>query len=1013
MSSDLTARACRRATLALAAALALVGCKRGAAPAAAADGATSPPGADGGAPPPAAAAGRADPGPLLKRNTGSRPAEALAPITLKADGRQTHDGAVFVQVPVPRDIGGLPTGPEEEAWLTVEGDRYGLAVPAGEGRMVDRPLFFVRFPGADAPERFVVRWRQGATLDGKPGQTQTVTVEGVGAAPKEADVAARFRDAASSWFDRRGVLGFARRDPFYAYAGARFQALGKKARGQADAIVRRGRRTDMAEMMSLYTGMTSVEEALQTDRGLLQQEFTQKRDLPFSEVEPLELPGHPWDEMIAELPGKPTPAIEPLAAFAPHDALYVHFHDLRTLVKLADEAEALVTPVARVLEERPGDRHFVERYERQLAIERLGLAKTLGHVAAKGIALVASDPFFREGTDLTLLFHLNQKGVLETALGEYERRARARRPDIGESTYDLAGHSVRLLSTADGAVAQHRVLIDDVMVLSNSRAALERVLDTKAGRRMPLSASGDFRYFRARFPFDPEAEDGFAFLSDAFVGHVISPRVKILQARRMQAAADLSAVGFGALLHGWLFGEAPASAEAMVAAGVVDAAELKHGDGSGRITYDPATGARSAAWGTAAALTPLIELPLDRVTLSEKGGYERFRATYQSYWRGYIDPIGVRIARTPDGMRLEARMMPLLQNTEYDQVAEVVGDKRVLPPTLDEGLRFTMAVSEKSSLRRQLDELSRLSTGNRDVGIGWLGDWVMLGFGDRSGLWDMAISLGEVPSVEGRAEYRDPTTRKKVLSRIPLYLGAHVRDKLALAATLTALKGFVQSAAPGIVEWQTADPHRDVPIVRVRETLSAADGIEGVAVHYAIPKDVVLFSLDRATLEAQIDAVLEGRTAKIVASEDAAGAAQSVLALRPSKGDGWMAKTLLGVLERGIVNSNRAGFRAFEALARGLGSKLPTDAEALQAASLGYLGYAPTTAHGGAFRVEDGQVVHSLYGTAVEPVSLPVPVPDSPVSAFVQSLDRLRLTLSFVGEGRHRGLGTTLLWTRR
>lgn len=1011
MSSHLTARATRRAALALAAALAFVGCKRGAAPAAAADGATASATADAAAP--KAAAGRPDPGPVLKRATGKRPAEALAPTTLKADGRQAHDGAVFVQVPVPADIGTLPTGPEEEAWLTVEGERYGLAVPAGEGRMVDRPLFFVRFPGAEAPDRFVVRWRQGATLDGKPGQTQTLTIEGVGQAPKEPDVAARFREAASSWFDRRGVLGFARRDPFYAFAGARFQALGKKARGQADAVVRRGRRTDMAEMMSLYTGMTSVEEALQTDRGLLRQEFTQERDIKFTEIEPLELPGHPWDEMIAELPGKPTPVIEPLAAFAPHDALYVHFHDLRTLVKLADEAEALITPVARVLEERPGDRHFVERYERQLAIERLGLAKTLGHVAAKGIALVASDPFFREGTDLTLLFHLNQKGVLETALAEYERRARARRPDIGETTYELAGHSVRLLSTADGAVAQHRTLVDDVMVLSNSRAALERVLDTKAGRRTALSASGDFRYFRARFPFDPEAEDGFAFLSDAFVGHVISPRVKILQARRMQAAADLSAVGFGALLHGWLQGEAPASAEAMVAAGVVEADELKHVDGSGRITFDPATGARSAAWGTAAALTPLIELPLDRVTVSEKGGYERFRSTYQNYWRGYIDPIGVRIVRTQDGMRLEARMMPLLQNTEYDQVAEVVGDKRVLPPALDEGLRFTMAVSEKSSLRRELDELSRLSTGNRDVGIGWLGDWVMVGFGDRSGLWDMAISLGEVPSVEGRAEHRDPTTRKKVLSRIPLYLGAHVRDKLALAATLTALKGFVQSAAPGIVEWQTSDPYREVPIVRVRETLSAADGIEGVAVHYAIPKDVLLFSLDRATLEAQIDAVLEGRVAKMVASEDAAGAAQSVMAVRPSKGDGWMARTLLGVLERGIVNSNRAGFRAFEALARGLGAKLPTDVAALQAASLGYLGYAPTTAHGGTFRVEDGQVVHSLYGTPIEPISLPVPVPDSPVSAFVQSLDRLRLTLSFVGEGRHRGLATTLLWTRR
>ena len=54
------------------------------------------------------------------------------------------------------------------------------------------------------------------------------------------------------------------------------------------------------------------------------------------------------------------------------------------------------------------------------------------------------------------------------------------------------------------------------------------------------------------------------------------------------------------------------------------------------------------------------------------------------------------------------------------------------------GLRFVFAVAEGSGLRRELDAMGRKLSGHRDVGLGWLGDWVMVGSADRSGLWDVA-----------------------------------------------------------------------------------------------------------------------------------------------------------------------------------------------------------------------------------------------------------------------------------
>jgi len=954
---------------------------------------------------------RDDPGPSLERGTGTREALKRPAIEVRGDAIQVGPHATYLRVATPRDMSALVSGVLQDGHVVVGGDRHGFAVPAGEGRMGDRPLLYVRLVGRSSPPATLeFAWHQAATHEGAPGQTQALKVTEIDEAPPEPDVRERFYDAAARWFERRGALVFGRGEPFYAFGAGRLKVLAGQARATLAPGQRRSRRGDVAQLMSFYTGWTSVEEALQTDRGLrVPPDHETRRTVPLDTVTPVTLPGHPWDEMIASIGGAPT--VEPLAAYAPHDALYVHFHDLRTLVQLAAEADELVTPVMRVLEERPGARHFVRRYERQLAIERMGLAKTLGHVAAKGVALVASDPFFREGTDLTLLFHLRNGQMLDAALATYEQRARARRPDAKVSTYRIGAHEVRLLATPDRDIHQHRMRTDEVLLLSNSRRALERVVAAKTGAAKSLAVAGDYRYFRTRYPYDRASEDGFAFVSDAFVQHVISPRVKVLQARRMAAMADLYAVGFARLLYGWLEGKAAPDLDAVVAAGLLSRDELKHGEGGGTIRFDAKRGAWSEAWGRPAALRPLIEHELTHLNPREEGAYRRFRDTYQRYWRGFIDPVGVRLKRSEGGLDLEAVMMPLIQMSDYNELERMVGRARMRPPELARGVRFSLAVAKDSKLRAQLDRMGRFATGSRDIGIGWLGDWVMAGFGDRSGLWDLALSMGDVPSKEGRRAYADVERRKRVYDRVPVYVGAHVREKLALAATLAALKGFVASAAPGVAEWSEGAAHRDVPTVLVREKLGETEGQRGIGLHYAIVKDVFVLSLDRGTLEQQIDAVLEGKVPQ-AAPEDATDAAQSILSIKPGGKSSWLSRTVLGLLERGTIASTRSAYRAHEALALGLRAALPTDAAAREAVAIAYLGFAPGVQHGGEFSLVDGVVRHSLYGTEHAPKFPKLPIADSPVSAFVAALEELRLTLSFEGEGSHRGLRSTLRWRK-
>src|SRR5690606_27931915 len=162
-------------------------------------------------------------------------------------------------------------------------------------------------------------------------------------------------------------------------------------------------------LMALYTGMTAVDEALQADRGLWFRGPQNTDTTPLSEIESVSLPAHPWAEMIAARGGDKAVVVEPLAAAVPQDVVYLHFRALRDLVGLSSDLDGWVSPVSQALEAKPGQSFMFDRYQLQLGIERSGLAEKLGHLAANGVAIVASDPFLREGTDVSVIFDVKSE----------------------------------------------------------------------------------------------------------------------------------------------------------------------------------------------------------------------------------------------------------------------------------------------------------------------------------------------------------------------------------------------------------------------------------------------------------------------------------------------------------------------------------------------------------------------------------------------------------------------------
>jgi len=489
---------------------------------------------------------------------------------------------------------------------------------------------------------------------------------------------------------------------------------------------------------------------------------------------------------------------------------------------------------------------------------------------------------------------------------------------------------------------------------------------------------------------------------------VVGPRQKILQSRRVRARAELRAAGFGALLYGWLEGRPPRTVAQLLDAGVLGPQDLRHRDGRA-IRLEPASGARSQ-WGNAAWVTPHLDLELTQVSDAERGAYLRFAATYQSYWRRYIDPVGVQLRWTAHGLDVDARMMPLLRRSEYRELMDLVGDTRIEMGDIAHGLRFVFAVAEGSGLRRELDAMGRKLSGHRDVGLGWLGDWVMVGSADRSGLWDVALTIGEVPQRTGTHLTRRAALRKRVLNRAPVYVAAQVRNRLSLAATLAGLKMQLASVGGELATWGPTTAYGGVQIIKIEETLSRREVEEPLSLFYAIVDDVFVLSLDRPTLEGQIDAIRAGAIPRAAKVTDAGP--QATLAVRPASAGGYLNRTLLGLLEHAVIRSHRGAMMAYETLAVGLAG--PPETAVSPAQAVGFLGRAPISVHGGVYSLDArGRVQHSRYGPYTAPTMLSIPVDDSALTTAIEAMDVVRMSVGFEGGASDRSLVTQIHWAPR
>jgi hypothetical protein len=420
--------------------------------------------------------------------------------------------------------------------------------------------------------------------------------------------------------------------------------------------------------LALLMGLESLRT--ETIRAAMRGEF---QDV---DVAPQPLPAAIDFPPSAPLKFNPKVAVEPLAKRVPAEWFYLRFGRLANqnwLNKLANEHGG---DLSRMVMLRGLRNSGSQRLETQLALPspRNAIEEVVGDAMIADVALVGRDLFLNDGAAVGVLFQMRTAlFASNVATHRKEVLERERAEGCVQTVERIAGREVPFLSTPDNRRRSFFVQDGDYLLVTNSRAMVERFFALKEAGDS-LAASDAFKQARTLYPLEL-SHAVFAHFSPAFFQGLLSPEYQIELNRRMRSLSDrqlMELARWTAQSEGLADASDPRRPDTPVAA-LAAAGYLPPGVGDQR--DNGGWTLRDGRWvddlrGAPGSFLPIPDMKIANATKRELAWYRKLAEFHAADWRP-LDPLTVAIQRGPmkdgrESITLDARLS-LNEQSKYGQ----------------------------------------------------------------------------------------------------------------------------------------------------------------------------------------------------------------------------------------------------------------------------------------------------------------------------------------------------------
>lgn len=499
-----------------------------------------------------------------------------------------------------------------------------------------------------------------------------------------------------------------------------------------------------ANLYSIFTGSLAIQDALQ------QQSYSAAptvgdHNVHISRVASPNLRSLPYETLLEEAAKKGAkPSVHEIARLVPEDQYLLQFGSVDTAWELSDLTKEWGDSVLRLFTIHARHSRLQDKVENQLCLQRDPITQLFADKVITEVAVTGSDPFVYEGTDLSIIFRLKAPKAFEAAAEGWLAQVRQRHPALVERNFNYRGHGVAARYTEDRMVSSFSVRHGEYAIYSNSHVAVRKIVDTCAKRLPTLYDAKDYQYVSTILPPSKEPHTGYFYASEAFLKRQIGPAMKIAEKRRLQCFNNLVMLNNASLFYRLENGKSPDSITDLVKGRFVDPAKLTCPHG-GTYAFDAKhdTGTCSLH-NRLKYLTPNAELKVLKVSRQEKDEYERYLRRYQRFWQGVFDPIAIRLAVSPERVKLETSVLPFANGSLYtdlrDWVNEAPEPLRVAqaPRSAVLSLGITLGHEQIAEYLRDIPGIpDTLSADPTLTDLNWLGDRVVLHLCDEDSILEI------------------------------------------------------------------------------------------------------------------------------------------------------------------------------------------------------------------------------------------------------------------------------------